>query len=344
MVALVAGWLQARGLDYELQDVLPGRQNVVATLEGRGGPSVLFEAHMDTVETNGMEIAPFDPVVRGGKLYGRGSCDCKASMAAMLVALEHTAQRGTPPGDVTFAATIDEEHRFAGAKYMMEHGFRADGAVVGEPTSLDLIIAHKGVLRVRIATRGLAAHSSDPSQGESAIVHMTRVLEAIEAYGKTLEPLPQHWLVGRPTVSVGLISGGSAVNIVPDCCEIAVDRRVTPLETVDEVEAQLRHWLTVNLPGVPWEMSLLLADEALEGAPDSAIASRCEAALDAVMGHHHTAGVQYGTDASKFAAKGIPAVVLGPGSILQAHTAVEWVEIEQVEMAAKVYGEIMWGS
>lgn len=344
VAAFVADWLAARGIDYELQEVFPGRSNVIARLTGRGGASVVFEGHMDTVEIAGMEIDPFTPEIRDGKVFGRGACDCKASLAGMLVALEATAQQGTPPGDVTLAATIDEEHKFAGVKHLVKSGFRADGAVVGEPTSLELIVAHKGAFRALICTHGKAAHSSDPSQGESAIYHMAQVLAALREYAVELATRPQHELVGGPTVSVGTIHGGHAVNIVPDHCEITVDRRVTPLEDIVEVEAEVRAWLAERLAGVPWEMSVTLDDGPLEGSADSGIARRCAAALDAVMGTHHVAGVQYGTDANKFAAAGIPAVVLGPGSILRAHTAVEWVEIDQVEMAAQAYREIMRGA
>jgi acetylornithine deacetylase len=262
----------------------------------------------------------------------------------MLVALEHVLARGTPPGDIILAATADEEAHFTGVKRLVESGFRADGAVVGEPTGLDLVVAHKGALRVRIGCTGRAAHSSDPTKGENAIYHMGRVLEAVQAYGPELASRPRHALVGGPTVSVGLISGGQAVNIVPDRCEIAVDRRVTPLESVEQVEAELRQWLAQHLEGVPWELTVLLADNALEGSNDSGIAQRCAGALDRVTDSHSIIGVQYGTDASKFAAAGTPAVVLGPGSIAQAHTAVEWVEVAQVQQAVDVYREIMWES
>jgi acetylornithine deacetylase len=344
MIAYLSEWCRASKLDFELQDVQPGRQNLIARVAGGDGPSVVFEAHLDTVEIANMQIPPFDPALRDGKVYGRGSCDCKASLSAMMVALEQVMERGTPPGEIILAATADEEAHFGGVKRLVETGFRADGAVVGEPTRLDLIVAHKGALRVKITCSGRAAHSSDPSQGDNAIYHMGRVLQAVQAYGQQLADRPRHELVGDPTISVGVISGGLAVNIVPDRCEIAVDRRVTPLETVEQVELELRQWLEERLEGVPWEMSVMLADGPLDGSGDSGIARRCAVALDRVTGSHTVGGVQYGTDASKFAAAGTPAVVLGPGSIAQAHTAIEWVEVAQVEQAVEVYREIMWGS
>ncbi|MEN6301164.1 MAG: M20 family metallopeptidase [Armatimonadia bacterium] len=342
VVEHLVGWLEQRKIDHELQEVWPGRHNVLARLSGGAGPSVVFEAHTDTVEIQNMEIEPFAPDLREGRVYGRGSCDDKASLAAMLVALERTKQRGTPPGDITLAATVDEEYRFSGVKYMTDHGFRADGAVVGEPTKLQLIVAHKGALRSQIITHGKAWHSSEPDKGESAIFHMARVLTAIEDYGRELAKRPRHPLVNGPTISVGQINGGHAPNIVPDRCEIAIDRRIMPGEVPEVVEQELRDWLTGRLEGVPWEMYIRLNDGGLEGSPDAPIAQRCAAALDRVLGGHVTAGVQYGTDASKFAAAGTPAVVLGPGDIAQAHTAVEWVDVEQVKTAVEVYAEIMW--
>lgn len=340
VVAFVADWLRARGLDYELQDVLPGRQNLIARLSGRGGPSLVCEAHTDTVEVLNMEIEPFAPVLTDGRVYGRGACDCKASLAAMLVALEHTAQQGPPPGDVTLVAACDEEFRYRGVRHLVESGFRADGGVVGEPTELRVIIAHKGALRGQIVTHGKAAHSSEPDKGESAIFHMARVLAAIEEYGRELTRRPPHPLLHGPTVSVGLITGGNAPNIVPDRCEISLDRRVLPTEELATVEAELRAWLAERAP-VPWEFEVTLADLGMDGAPDSAIALRAGAAVDAVLGAHEVAGVQYGTDASKLARGGIPSVVVGPGHIGQAHTAIEWVEVAQVEAAVEVYQHLM---
>ena len=290
VVAFLADWLRTRRIDFSLQEVWPGRHNVIAALAGAGGPSLAFEAHTDTVETLNMEIEPFAPELREGRVYGRGSCDCKASLAAMLVALEQTAARGVPPGDVTLAATVDEEFRFSGVKHLVDQGFRADGAVVGEPTDLDLVIAHKGALRAQVITHGRAAHSSEPQKGESAIFHMGRVLGALEAYGAELATRPPHPLVAGPTVSVGLIHGGSAPNIVPDRCEIALDRRVTPLERIPDVEAEVRQWLDDHLPGIPWEVRVVLADGGLAGAADSPIARRCAAALDRVLGTHRDPG------------------------------------------------------
>jgi acetylornithine deacetylase/succinyl-diaminopimelate desuccinylase family protein len=343
MVAYLADRLTPQGIDIEIQEVFPGRENLIAHLSGRSGPSLVFEAHTDTVEVHNMTHEPFVPVVREGQVWGRGACDCKASLAAMLIAFEEAARRGTPPGDLTLAATCDEEYRFAGVRHLLDHGFRAEAAVVGEPTNLELVVVHKGALRLRLLTHGVACHSSEPSKGDNAIYHMARVVSALEAYGKILATRPPHPLVQGPTLSVGLITGGQAPNIVPDRCEVTVDRRLVPGESVTSAQEELLGYLAERLVGVPWESQLILADPPMELATDSPFVERCGRAVDRVLGSHVVTGVQYGTDASKFAEAGMAAVVIGPGDIAQAHTATEWVAVEQVEQARRIYEEIIWG-
>lgn len=342
VVDYLAARFTAAGLDYELQEVLPGRHNVLARLSGHGGPSLVLESHTDTVRADNMIIEPFRPEARLGRVYGRGACDDKASLAAMIVAVERASRRGAPPGEVTLAATCDEEYRFRGVKHLVDSGFRADGAVVGEPTDLRLITAHKGALRATLATRGVAAHSSDPARGENAIYRLGRVLAALEAYAEELQTRPGHPLVQGPTACVGMIQGGMAPNIVPDYCELSLDRRILPGEDPLTVEPEVRRWLTERCPGVDWEMELHLLVSGLDTPLAAPISQRVARALQRVRGGYEAAGVQYGTDACQFADHGIPAIVLGPGSIQQAHTAEEWVEIEQVEQAVAVYEAIIW--
>lgn len=336
VVRYIADWLSARKLDYELQEVLPGRHNLLTRLEGGSGPSLVFEAHTDTVGVQNMDIPPFSPTLQDGRIYGRGACDCKASLAAMLWALTEIAATGAPPGTLTFVAACDEEYRYRGVKQLVESGFRADGAIVGEPTQLQLVIAHKGALRAKISTKGRAAHSSQPEQGENAIFYMAEVLKALQEYAQSLRRRPSHPLLGSPTLSVGQIVGGLAPNVVPDYCEINIDRRVLPAEDLPQVEAEIRQWLEKHAP-VPWEMEIILADVGLESRPDSPLVTSCRNALKRLGFCSDVVGVPFGTDASKFAHSGTPAVVFGPGNIAHAHTAVEWIETQQVEQAAEVY-------
>ena len=343
MVELIRDFWDSNSVDYELQDVAPGRQNVIAHIGGGAGPVLLLESHMDTVEVEAMEIDPFDPVISHGRVYGRGSCDDKASLAAMLVAARNASERGMI-GTLIMAAVADEECGFGGANRMVEGGIQADGAVIGEPTELELVIAHKGATRLIVRSHGVAAHSSEPLKGTNAIYAMADILCVLRAYADSLCRRPLHPLVGGPTCSVGLIKGGQAPNIVPDTCEIIVDRRMVPGEDTEGVRAEIVDALSEDLESsVNWSEKLLLSDYPLEVSPNCWVALRVREAVEAITGSVSLKGVQFGTDASKFAHIGIPSVVIGPGNIAQAHPACEWVETEQVERAVSIYERVIFG-
>ncbi len=343
MVELIRDFWDSNSVDYELQDVAPGRQNVVAHIGGGAGPVLLLESHMDTVEVEAMEIDPFDPVISHGRLYGRGSCDDKASLAAMLVAARNAGERGMI-GTLIMAAVADEECGFSGANRMVEGGIQADGAVIGEPTELELVTAHKGATRLIVRSHGVAAHSSEPLKGTNAIYAMADILCVLRSYADGLSRRPLHPLVGGPTCSVGLIRGGQAPNIVPDTCEIVVDRRMVPGEDTEEVRAEIVDALSQDLESsVNWSEKLLLSDYPLEVSPNCWVVQRVREAVEVITGSISLKGVQFGTDASKFAHIGIPSVVIGPGNIAQAHTACEWVETEQVERAVSIYERVIFG-
>ena len=179
MVEFISDFFDRHGIDYEIQEVEPGRENVLGRVEGGDGPSLLLEAHTDTVSVEGMTIDPFDPAERNGRIYGRGSCDEQVSVAAVMIGLVQAKELG-PPGDITLAAPADEECGFGGARRLVESGFRADAAVVGEPTKLRLVVAHKGACRATIRTKGQSAHTSQPSRGQNAIYAMARLIPAME--------------------------------------------------------------------------------------------------------------------------------------------------------------------
>lgn len=336
----LAARLRDLGLPVERQQVRPGRDNLVA----RYAPptpssfSVLWECHQDTVPVDGMTVDPFGAAVEGGRLYGRGACDVKAGAAAMLTAFARLV-RERPPGSaaVTLAFTVDEEHTFLGVQHLMESGVRADGAVVAEPTGLDIVKAHKGVVRWAIETAGVACHSSRPENGVNAVYRMARVLRGLEEYAEKLRSSRTDPLLGPPTLSVGMVHGGVSPNTVPDRCRIEIDRRVLPGEdpaaVVGDVDAFLRRY-----PGIdfPFDTIRKLACPALPPTGSDGLIDRLGSAIDAVVGRHAVTVVPFGTDASSIAAAGVPAVVFGPGDIAQAHTRDEWVELRQVEQAADI--------
>ena len=342
MAAVVTDFLESCGLDVELQEVARGRQNVLAVAEGRDRTkTLLLETHMDTVGVESMTVDPFAAEMDDDRLYGRGACDAKASLAAMLAALERTLDRGAPPTNVALCAVADEEATFGGAARLVESGFGATWAVVGEPTRLDVIVAHKGASRWRLRTEGRSAHGATPQEGVNAIYRMARVVGALEQYADDLSRHPGHPHLGRPTLNVGTIAGGEAVNTVPSWCEVLVDRRTLPGESPDAVDEALRARLQQRLPDVACEIAGTLRALPLDGTEDSPWAQRVLRAAQQARPEAAFRYVAYSTDASQLAHAGMAVVVAGPGDERQAHTADEWVELEQVRQAVCLYEELL---
>jgi acetylornithine deacetylase len=277
-------------------------------------------------------------------LYGRGACDTKAGLAAMMWALAEISDSGVSPGcEVWVVSTVDEEHSFQGVLKLRE-SLRAAGAVVAEPTQLRMVVASKGCVRARITVKGRAAHSSKPELGLNAITLMARLLCSLDAERERLARRI-HPLVGSPTLSVGLIQGGTQVNIVPADCSIAFDRRLIPGEDPDDVLAEYSALLDNFKARHPEVEAILEApmvkDWPLETALESPVA-RCVAGVLRGFGlDPGPAGVPFGSDASKLSQSAIPSIIFGPGSIDQAHTTEEYVELEQVDTAFEVYRKIM---
>ena len=348
LARFLAEYLRGLGLTPVVTEVEPGRPNVLTTLPGKpGGTHLLFEAHLDTVSPSHGQVGPFAPRLDGDRLYGRGACDTKASMAAMLLAAKAilgARERGTT---VSLVFAMGEENGFDGARHLAASGFRADGAVVGEPTGLDVVAAHKGVVRWHMTTTGKSAHSATPQAGINAIGLMARLVQALD--DRLLPQLGRrrHPLLGSPTLSVGRITGGLEANVVPDRCTIDLDRRLLPGETWASVRGELEE-LLASLAGELPDLHVTIGDPYLESqgmeAPvDSAIVRMAEEAVRRIDGGHPIRGVPYCTDAACLAAVGIPCVVLGPGHIEQAHTKAEYVDVQQVVKAAAIYRELMLG-
>lgn len=334
-----------------------GRLGMDAELVGRGGrTSVIAEAsvdaradtllvasHIDTVPVDGMEIDPFDPVIEGDRLYGRGSCDTKAGMAALLEALERVLAKGTLRRNLIVVGEADEELGSIGVADVLEHlgTRRPDWVLATEPTDLRIINAHKGVVHARVCARGRACHSSDPLAGSNAIVTLASAILALEDGAGRLAEKP-HSQLGAATLSIGVIRGGQAPNVVPDRAEIWVDRRTLPDETVDSVRALLeRDLLDAGLADAVFIESCTEEKPPLETAPDSIAVRSAARALDAVGLPDACDHVAFGTDAGVFGRAGIPGIVLGPGSIALAHTARESVPIGEVETMVRIYERLL---
>ena len=339
-------YLKGLGLEILRQEALPGRSNIFGKLPGADSKRrLLFEGHLDTMPVEGMEIDPFHPRIEDGRLYGRGSCDVKASLAAMLLALKIAKEQGRPRADLYFLGSVDEEYTFKGILHFLKGGFWAQGAVVGEPTELDVVIAHKGMVRWRIEVTGKAAHSSKPKEGINAVVKMARIICRIEDRMQPILARKTHPLVGSPTLSIGKIQGGIQINLVPDRCVIELDRRLNPGEdakSVLETFEQLLDQMRAQDPQLRVAMEEpFLVDHPLETKETEEVVGLAKSAVSAVRGEAKVKGVPYGTDGSKTARAGIPTIVLGPGNIDQAHTANEYVEIDQVVKATEIYARMM---
>jgi acetylornithine deacetylase ArgE len=331
----VEAYLRTHGVDTRVSEVSPGRPNVTGFVDTGAPETLLLEAHMDTMPADSMSIPPFSPDERDGRLYGRGTCDTKGSLAAFLHAVCSLLGEGRGPRfNIVILAVADEEYGFTGARHAVAHGLRADFAVVGEPTLLRIVRAHKGVIRWRVTTRGVAAHSAYPERGENAIYAMGRVLGRLESHAASLRASRPHALLGSPSLSIGVIEGGEAVNVVPDMCRAEVDRRTVPGESTDEVLGAAASALE-GLTGWQFEKPYL-AVQAMEVSQESRIVGLLSGAMANVSGDVRIESVHYATDAGIYCEAGIPCAVFGPGDIAQAHTSDEWIDIGSLHQAAAV--------
>jgi acetylornithine deacetylase/succinyl-diaminopimelate desuccinylase-like protein len=323
------------GLELKWQEVFPGRSNLLIHLTPAGGKvrrRILFAPHMDTVGVDAE--ARFKPVVKAGRLHGRGACDTKGSIAIYLSALLAVAESGSRPQEteIVLTALVDEENNQSGSRDLVKRGLKADLAIVGEPTRLKVVTAHKGDLWLRLTTHGKSAHGSKPHLGKNAIHAMARVVEELEtSYAATLKRRT-HPLLGHATVNVGFIAGGKQPNIVPDRCEILIDRRTLPGETDLGVFAELR--ALIRRLGVDAELTDTknAPCPALETDPNLPLVRQ----LTRCAGQRRALGVDYFSDAAVLSSGGIPSVLLGPGDIAQAHTADEWVELAHLERGTRL--------
>jgi len=325
----VADFLRKLALDVEVREVEPGRPNVIGKFSSRATrQSLAFAPHTDTVSVAGMTIDPFGAEIRDGRLYGRGACDTKGSLAAMLAALANAVRKKEfreGSLDVCFCAVMGEESGSHGARALLERGLKVDFAIAGEATNCRVVHTHKGAIAFKIITRGRSVHSSMPERGDSAIKKMAGVVDyLLGEYSESLEKI-QNKILGSPTTNVGIIRGGSQVNIVPDYCEIEVDRRTVPGENHDEILRHLREHLSA-------EVEMIGVAPPLYTDPQHPFIR--------AFGRE-TVGAPWFCDAAYFAEHGIPAVAFGPGDMAQAHTADEFIELSEVFRATQAMEELL---
>ena len=329
----VASYLSALGAgDVALPEVLPDRPNVLARMpsDRPGKPRLLLAPHLDTVGVAGMTIDPFAAEVREGRVWGRGATDTKGTMSAMLRALWEL--REVIPGldhEIWFAGLMGEEAGNEGAAWMVSSGFRADFALIGEPTGCDVLYAHKGATWLRLTTRGKAAHAAEVAQGVNAIYKMADAARRVRDELCPLLAARPDALLGAATASLGVIHGGRKINVVPDCCEAELDVRTLPCQQGDEFLAEMVAIL--GGPNSDVEVDLMRRHPPMYTDPHHPMMER----FTRIGAKPVTAS--WFCDGSLLSQGGIPSVAAGPGSIAQAHTVDEYLEIADLERGVEFY-------
>ena len=342
----LAGVLREWGFAVEMTDAAPGRPNVVATLGKRGGRSLMFNGHLDVVGTEGMIHAPFDAEHRDARIYGRGSCDMKAGIAAMCAAATRAVDEGLD-GEIIVAAVADEEFESLGTRALVASGVRADAAIVTEPTSLAIMPAHLGFVWIDALFEGRAAHGSRWDLGVDAIRHAGLFLAELERYDAEVLSARSHPLLGRPSVHASLIEGGTGMSTYPERCVLKIERRTIPGESPEVVVRELaelcdafrpalaRRGKTLNARIEP-TFSQLPSDVSTDAPIVRALAETLRNAGES----DRVAGMTAWTDAALLNAAGIPAICFGPGDISLAHAAEEYVPIGEIERATRVLSRL----
>jgi acetylornithine deacetylase len=337
IAALCASLLEGWGLDTRVDEVAPGRCNVVARLEGEG-PTLLLNGHLDTVGVEGMTVSPFAGALEGGRIVGRGACDMKGGVAALMAAAHRLASTARRP-EIVVALTADEEHASVGMDALVRSGVRADLAVVCEPTSLKVMPAHKGFVWIEAIFRGRAAHGSRPDQGVDAIRHAALYLAALDGYAEELRGREAHALLGHASFHAGTITGGTAESVYPDRCELLLERRTLPGEGTEDVVGEFQRALDAlhqREPELSAHLEMTLDRPGTEVPSGSVLV---QGLLKASEAHGVEGGVEGMTawvDAAFLNEAGIPAVCFGPGSIAQAHSADEWIDVGEIRACADV--------
>ncbi|MBC7979772.1 MAG: M20 family metallopeptidase [Armatimonadetes bacterium] len=335
----LANWLTDIGASVTLEEIRPLRPNLIARfapLDGR--PRILFGPHLDTVGVEGMTIDPFSGEISEGRIWGRGASDTKGSMAAMLEALQENKDiLPTLPTAIDFVAFMGEESNQWGSKHFAtNHGHLYQFAIIGEPTSMDIVHTTKGSLWATLTASGTAAHSSQPHLGDNAILKLTRALHSLQEKLDAVLQGYTHPVLGRSTLNIGTISGGTRPNIVPDCAQAEIDIRQTPSLLAAGGATALLKQIIADLH-LPLEIKYAHENPPMETDPGHPFIKQ----LLAIDPRTSLAGAPWFSDAAHLSAAGIPSVCLGPGSIDQAHTKNEFLDLGLLKESARYFSKFI---
>ena len=338
IAAFVASWLRDQGLEVEIVETVPGRPSVVGVLRGKGnGRSLMLNAHMDTVGAGGMQD-PFQPAVDSGRVYGRGAYDMKGSLAAIMVTVREARQLELA-GDLIVTAVADEEVASTGTSAVLER-FRADAAIVTEPTELRLCTAHKGFVWLEAEVRGVAAHGSRPDLGVDAIAQTGPILAGVMDLAARLREGAGHPLLGTGSIHASLIEGGQELSTYPARCTVKLERRTVPGEdgalALRELE-QLVDLARRDSPRLDASVRVTLERNPSEVGPDSDIATAVRtSAADTLSAQPGVMGATYWMDMALLNEAGVPTVAFGPSGHGE-HADVEWVDASSLELCVQTY-------
>jgi acetylornithine deacetylase len=341
----IGNQLDGLGVDVTFQRFDRDRVNVIGVLRGAGdGKNLMLNGHMDTVGVTGMEIDPFDPIYKDGKVFGRGAFDMKSSLAAMLTVAQAILDSGVKlNGDLVLAFVADEEYGSRGTEELVKD-FTVDAAIVTEPTGLDVIIAHRGFAWARIDVLGKAAHGSLYNQGVDAIMKAGKVLVALEQLDQSFEKKPTHPLLGRGSVHASLIQGGIDLSTYPPTCRIDIERRTLPTEdknfVIDEL-SELLSRIHDQDEEFKAESDVFFFRSGLQMNSDAEIVTQIIQSCKSSIGRHpQLVGAPWWTDAALLFDSGVPSILFGPSGD-GAHAAVEYVDFKSVIQTSKVLADVV---
>ncbi|HUV56805.1 MAG TPA: M20 family metallopeptidase [Dehalococcoidales bacterium] len=345
---IISGEMSRDGFTIQLLEAEEGLTNVVGTFQGSDtAPWILFNGHTDVVPVASDKewiVEPFSAEIRDERIYGRGACDMKGGLAAMLAAPRIVFNLFPEyKGNIILTATVDEEiGSDKGMKYVVEQGIKADMGIVCEPTELKIVNVSKGLLWLKLMTKGKSAHGAMPEQGVNAIYKMSKILKRLEGYNFKQG---RHKVLGKPTVNVGRISGGERPNVVPDSCEAEIDIRYLPNQSHSKVINDLKK-LIENVKKkdhqIDAEIDIIRYRSPVEISKEEAVIKTIMKGAKRILGKYPKfRGMLSPGDSAHLVNAGIPSVMFGPGQEQLAHSTNEWIAIDDILTAVKIYAAIM---